>query len=374
MALMSAQHTNAAPPAEEDDHEDDHGSFTAVVEADPEGNTSFVFAVSPTSQPPMDPSFTLIDDGTDSDTHMVQLRREKSYTFSMNLPEDWMLDDVSCEVMDDNGGGHQVSGAAATIDYKEGEHYTCTWMVRQKMPSISLGKSADPLTYSAADEAIAYTYEITNTGNVTLGPDQFEISDDMIDGGTAFDCGADDATLDPDETLTCEMEYLVTADDVAAGSVTNTAMAMLGDLESEDATATVTYVAPPTTTVAETTTTVAEATTTTVAETTTTVAETTTTIAPATTVAPTTTVTAQSLIPDSIDLIVSGALPVLLPQSTIVATTAAPATTTAVTITAQALPSTGDDTGWAVGLAGIVLAAGSALVGIVGRRRYINID
>jgi LPXTG-motif cell wall-anchored protein len=261
--------------------------------------------------------------------------------------------------MDDNGGGHQVSGAAATIDYKEGEHYTCTWMVRQKMPSISLDKSADPVTYSAADEAITYTYEITNTGNVTLGPDQFEISDDMIDSGTAFDCGADDATLDPDETLTCEIEYLVTADDVAAGSVTNTAMAMLGDLESEDATATVTYVAPPTTTVAETTTTVAE---------------TTTTIAPATTVAPTTTVTAQSLIPDSIDLIVSGALPVLLPQSTIVATTAAPATTTAVTITAQALPSTGDDTGWAVGLAGIVLAAGSALVGIVGRRRYINID
>ena len=353
LALASAQHSSAAggPPSSSmpdgGDEEESHGSMTAIVEADPEGSTPFVFAVSPTSQPPMDPSFTLIDDGSTSDRTTVQLRREKQYTFAMNLPDDWMLDGVECEVDNDNGGNHQVNGASAVIDYKEGEAYTCRWMVRQKMPSIELVKTADPITYSGADETITYSYEITNTGNVTLGPDQFEISDDMIDDGNAFDCGADDATIDPEESITCEMEYLTTADDVTAGSVTNTAMAMLGDLESEEATATVTYVAPTTTTAAPTTT----------------------TAAPTTTATPTT-VIAQTL-PSSIDVIVSGALPVLVPQAT--ATTAAPTTaapTTTVAVVAQALPSTGaSSSGVVATFAGLLASGGGALAMALGRRR-----
>jgi LPXTG-motif cell wall-anchored protein len=369
LALASAQQSSAAggPPSSsmpDDDHdeEESHGSFTAIVEAEPEGDTAFIFSVSPTSMPPMTPSFTLIDNGTASDTQMIQLRREKQYTFAMNLPEGWMLDDVSCEVEGDNGGTQQVNGASAVIDYKEGEMITCRWMVTQKMPSIELVKTADPATYSGVGETITYTYEITNTGNVALGPDQFEISDDMIDDGEAFDCGDDDAEIDVDESITCEMEYLTTADDVTAGSVTNTAMAMLGDLESEEATATVTYVAPTTTTAAPTTTTTIAATTTT--------ATPTTTAAPTTTATPTT-VIAQTL-PSSIDVIVSGALPVLLPQST-VATTTAP-TTTAVTVTAQALPATGGNGAATTTLAGLLISGGSALAMALGRRRRSLID
>ncbi|MDA2946307.1 MAG: hypothetical protein O3C33_11990, partial [Actinomycetota bacterium] len=160
VALMSAQHTSAATPQvheddhDEDEHEDEHGSLTAILEASPEGNTPFVFSVSPTSKPPMDPSFTLIDDGSSSDTETIKLRRKKEYTFALDLPDDWMLDDVSCEVENDNGGSQQVNGASAVIDYKAGEMITCTWMVTQKMPSIELVKTADPVTYNGAGETI----------------------------------------------------------------------------------------------------------------------------------------------------------------------------------------------------------------------------
>ncbi len=343
------------------DDEETHGSLTAILEATPEGSTPFVFSVSPTTQPPMEPSFTLIDDGSSSDTAMIQLRREKQYTFALNLPDDWMLDGVSCVTEGDGVSTHQVNGASAIVDYAEGDQITCRWMVTQKMPSIELVKTADPATYSGADETITYSYEITNTGNVALGPDQFEITDDMIDGGTPFDCGADDAEIDVDESITCEMDYVTTADDVTAGSVTNTAMAMLGDLESEEATATVTYVAPPTTTAAATTTTAAPTTT----------AVPTTTAAPTTTATPTTVVT-QSVIPGSVDVIVSGALPVLLPQSTVTTTIAT--TTTAATVTAQALPSTGGNGAATTTLAGLLISGGSALAMAIGRRRRSLID
>jgi uncharacterized repeat protein (TIGR01451 family) len=108
-------------------------------------------------------------------------------------------------------------------------------------PRITLTKTASPTAYSSADEPITYTYTIRNTGNVTLGPAQFTVSDDQIGSpkGTAFNCGSATTTLAPDATVTCTKTYHVTQDDMVNRAVTNTATASGASLTSGTVSATV---------------------------------------------------------------------------------------------------------------------------------------
>src|SRR5207237_1349052 len=95
--------------------------------------------------------------------------------------------------------------------------------------SISLTKTANPPTYSAVGQVITYTYTIKNTGNVTLGPAQFTVTDDHI--GT-FNCGPAGTTLAPGGTVSCTANYTITQADLDAGSVTNTSTASGAGLTS----------------------------------------------------------------------------------------------------------------------------------------------
>ncbi len=109
--------------------------------------------------------------------------------------------------------------------------------------SLGLAKSPSPTTYNAVGQAITYTYTVTNTGNVTLGPAQFTISDNLIGSpvGTPFNCGPANTTLAPTTgTVTCTATYAITQADLDAGSVTNTATASGAGLSSLPAQATVT--------------------------------------------------------------------------------------------------------------------------------------
>lgn len=87
-------------------------------------------------------------------------------------------------------------------------------------PALGLVKaitSGDP--YTTVGGTIAYSYTLTNTGNVTLsGP--FAVADDQ----TTVTCPAA-ASLAPTATLTCTASYTVTQPDLDTGSVTNTATA-----------------------------------------------------------------------------------------------------------------------------------------------------
>ncbi|HEX7495366.1 MAG TPA: hypothetical protein VF349_01915 [Candidatus Limnocylindrales bacterium] len=109
--------------------------------------------------------------------------------------------------------------------------------------TISIDKSVVPgTTYAHVNDTIAYHYTIRNTGNVTLGPAQFTISDNQIGSpkGTAFNCGSATTTLAPDATVTCDATYTVVQGDIDAGSVTNIASASGGaDLTSGTDTVTV---------------------------------------------------------------------------------------------------------------------------------------
>ena len=92
--------------------------------------------------------------------------------------------------------------------------------------SISLSKTADVTTFSAAGETITYTYEITNNGSLPINTSQdIEIEDDVLGN---FVCGTIAADIPVGGTHSCTAAYITTAADVTAGSVTNIATAGVG--------------------------------------------------------------------------------------------------------------------------------------------------
>jgi uncharacterized repeat protein (TIGR01451 family) len=129
------------------------------------------------------------------------------------------------------------------------------------VPKILLRKTADRTTneasygatYDEVNQKITYTYEITNTGNVTLSP-PFEITDDHIhiEDNKPFICETDKQQLAPNDSVTCTKTYNITQSDFQAKfmpkSVTNTATATViygGKEITSTATATITC-GPPT--------------------------------------------------------------------------------------------------------------------------------
>lgn len=93
-----------------------------------------------------------------------------------------------------------------------------------KNPSIKIEKTADPTHIAPIDavagKEISYSFKITNTGNVNLG--DIAIEDSMKDLGTVSPAKK---SLAPGESTTARATHRVTAADIEAGSVTNTAKA-----------------------------------------------------------------------------------------------------------------------------------------------------
>ena len=92
---------------------------------------------------------------------------------------------------------------------------------------LTLTVTADPLTYNKAGQAITYTYVIKNSGNTSLGPAQFSVSDNLF-GDTLINCGNFDTTLIPAATTTCTSVYTTTDADMGKDRITNSATASGG--------------------------------------------------------------------------------------------------------------------------------------------------
>ncbi|MGH8247378.1 MAG: beta strand repeat-containing protein, partial [Gammaproteobacteria bacterium] len=124
--------------------------------------------------------------------------------------------------LNNNGGGDGDIDNTVTGDTDQTGSQTDSESVSIILdPELTLTKTALPLTYTAAGEVIGYSFLIENTGNVTIsGP--FTVSDDKA---TDESCPALPASLAPGDTVTCTASYTITAGDVAAGSVTNSAFA-----------------------------------------------------------------------------------------------------------------------------------------------------
>jgi uncharacterized repeat protein (TIGR01451 family) len=84
-------------------------------------------------------------------------------------------------------------------------------------PSLSITKSATPPTYAQVGDVVNYSYDVTNTGNITLS--NITVTDDK----TTVTCPAGDLT--PGDTITCTATYVITQADLDNWTVTNTAYA-----------------------------------------------------------------------------------------------------------------------------------------------------
>jgi ELWxxDGT repeat protein len=91
---------------------------------------------------------------------------------------------------------------------------------------LTLAKSADTATYDRAGQIIKYSYTITNTGATPVGPVQFVVRDDRI--GVPINCGAPNTTLATSQTVSCTADYTITANDMTAAQLKNTATASGG--------------------------------------------------------------------------------------------------------------------------------------------------
>ncbi len=110
-------------------------------------------------------------------------------------------------------------------------------MTLTQTPALSIAKTALPATYSTVGQVINYSFQVTNSGNVTLsGP--FTVSDDQA---TDESCPAT-ASLAPGASITCSASYTITQGDLNAGSVTNIATATNGTVTSPSDSETVTAV------------------------------------------------------------------------------------------------------------------------------------
>ncbi|MFD2203155.1 DUF7507 domain-containing protein, partial [Shivajiella indica] len=84
-----------------------------------------------------------------------------------------------------------------------------------RIPSISLSKTANKTSVSAAGEEIVYTLTVTNTGNVTLRNTR------KLDPKVSYDNNV--GSLAPGESVSINITYVVTQEDIDAGKIENIA-------------------------------------------------------------------------------------------------------------------------------------------------------
>ncbi|WP_426623819.1 DUF7507 domain-containing protein [Leifsonia sp. McL0607] len=141
--------------------------------------------------------------------------------------------------------------ATFTLDPFAGESpsVVCTFTNEARSPSLALTKSATPTTFTQAGDTVDYAYSVTNDGNTSISA--IDIAETNFTGtGTPPAPTCATTTLAPAASTQCTASYVVTAADVATGSVSNTAVAsgqdaVTGAVTSPDATAVVAVAPAP---------------------------------------------------------------------------------------------------------------------------------
>ena len=96
-------------------------------------------------------------------------------------------------------------------------------LTASQLASLTLEKTVDPTIASVAGSTVTYTYKLINSGNVTL-QSPYTVTDNRIPSNQ-INCSGASSTIAPGAFIQCTASYVITAADVSAGSVTNTATA-----------------------------------------------------------------------------------------------------------------------------------------------------
>ena len=87
---------------------------------------------------------------------------------------------------------------------------------------MALSKNSSPSSYTGPGQTINYTYTITNLGATDLTG--ISMADDKVSAqGNSVNCSGAVDPLPGGASTTCTATYVTTADDAAAGSLTNNA-------------------------------------------------------------------------------------------------------------------------------------------------------
>lgn len=137
-----------------------------------------------------------------------------------------------------------ATGKSSGGDTLTSEPSTATVSV-QSDAALKLTKTADVTTITTVGQTVNYSFEIQNTGNVTVT--NVIVQEGHFTGtGTlsAIDCPTGVASMAPGDDVTCTASYTVTAADLRSGTLSNTATATGSDgvttIASADSTAAVT--------------------------------------------------------------------------------------------------------------------------------------
>ncbi len=139
--------------------------------------------------------------------------------------------------------GSIVNTASATSGTTTSPPVTHTLTALQRR-SLAIAKTPTPTTFGSTGVAIAYSYVVTNTGNVTIpATSPISVTDDKIASVACPSLPA--AGLAPAASITCTASMTTTQAHVDAGSVTNIATATDGTSVSPPVSATVTAITRP---------------------------------------------------------------------------------------------------------------------------------
>ena len=139
----------------------------------------------------------------------------------------------------DVDAGKVENTVTATADEVTDQQANQSTTVAQKR-ELTLVKTAQAASFGAVGESIDYTYEVSNSGTVTLAG-TVTIEDDKIASGITCE-EVPVGGLGPGGTVTCTGSYTTTQADVDVSEVANTATATLAGVQSSEETERVTWI------------------------------------------------------------------------------------------------------------------------------------
>jgi hypothetical protein len=211
-------------------------SITIVKDATPAGSTPFGFVANGLTPE----TFSLVDDGdgpgVDTQTY-TGLTAFDRYTITEPAVAGWTLSDIGC-TDPDGGSSADLEERSATIDLDEGEAITCTFTNTgppdDRLPDVSVTKTASPTTVVEAGGDVTFTFVVTN-----VGPETFTITSlsDSVFGPLA---GDDDCKVGTELSpgASCELSLTQRLSGSASADHRNVFTAVVADSEDNRDTAT----------------------------------------------------------------------------------------------------------------------------------------